>query len=177
MFRKYQTLFLILLAYVTVFAFYPVITANFINLDDFVMVTENPDITSLSFSNIKHVFSSFQYKLYHPIVTLSYAIEYFFCKTNPYLYHVDNILLHILNTLILFFIINKISKNFFVSYIVAMLFAIHPVHVEAVAWVTARKDTLYSFFFLLSILFYIETYDSRHTKKLLFLSLVCCNVG
>jgi len=173
MFRKYQTLFLILLAYVTVFAFYPVIMANFINLDDFVMVTENPDITSLSFSNIKHIFSSFQYKLYHPIVTLSYAIEYFFCKTNPYLYHVDNILLHILNTLILFFIINKISKNFFVSYIVAMLFAIHPVHVEAVAWVTARKDTLYSFFFLLSILFYIETYDSKHTKKLLFLSLVC----
>jgi tetratricopeptide (TPR) repeat protein len=147
--------------------------ANFINLDDFVMVTENPDITSLSFSNIKHIFTSFQYKLYHPIVTLSYAVEYYFCKINPYLYHVDNIILHVLNTLILFFIVNNISKRFFVAYIVALLFAIHPVHVEAVAWVTARKDTLYSFFFLLSILFYIKTYESKQVKKLLFLSLIC----
>lgn len=172
MLRKYQTLFLILLAYIIVFAFYPAISANFINLDDFIMVTENPDITSLSFSNIKHVFSSFQYKLYHPIVTLSYAVEYYFCKLEPYLYHIDNILLHILNTLILFFIIKKISKNIFISYIVALLFAIHPVHVEVVAWITSRKDTLYSFFFLLSILFYINSYDSKHAKKLFWLSLI-----
>ena len=172
MLRKYQTLFLILLTYITVFAFYPAITADFINLDDFVMVTENPDITSLSFSNIKHIFSSFQYKLYHPLVTISYAIEYCFCKLDPYLYHIDNIFLHVLNTLILFFIIKKISKNFFVSYIVALLFAIHPIHVEAVAWVTARKDTLYSFFFLISILFYINSYDSKHSKKLFILSLI-----
>lgn len=172
MLRKYQILFLILLAYITAFAFYPAITAGFINLDDFVMVTENPDITSLSFSNIKNIFSSFQYKLYHPVVTLSYAIEYYFCKLEPYLYHIDNILLHILNTLILFFIIKKISKNFGVSYIVSLLFAIHPVHVEAVAWITSRKDTLYSFFFLLSILFYINTYDSKNAAKLFILSLI-----
>ena len=168
MLRIYKTLFLILLAYITVFAFYPAITAGFINLDDFVMVTENPDITSLSFDNIKHIFSSFQYKLYHPVVTLSYAIEYSFCKLEPYLYHIDNILLHILNTLILFFILKKISKNFFVSYVVALLFALHPVHVEVVAWVTARKDTLYSFFFLLSIFFYVNIYDSKHVPNCIF---------
>jgi hypothetical protein len=80
MLKKIQTLLLILLAYITVFAFYPAITADFVNLDDFVMVVDNPDIMSLSFANIKHIFSSFQYKLYHPVVTLSYAIEYFFCK-------------------------------------------------------------------------------------------------
>ena len=172
MLRIYKTLFLILLAYITVFAFYPAIMANFINLDDIVMVTENPDITSLSFSNIKHVFSSFQYKLYHPLVTLSYAVEYYFCKLDPYLYHIDNILLHILNTLILFFIIKKISKNFFVPYIVALLFAIHPIHVEVVSWVTSRKDTLYSVFFLSSILFYIKSYDSKHAKELFWLSVI-----
>ncbi|MCR4662486.1 MAG: hypothetical protein K5622_01200 [Endomicrobiaceae bacterium] len=170
MLRKYRTLFLILLAYITVFAFYPAITAGFINLDDFVMVTENPDITSLSFSNIKHVFSSFQYKLYHPVVTLSYALEYRFCKLDPYLYHVDNIFLHILNTFILFFIIKRLSKSFFVPYLVAILFAVHPVHVEVVAWVTSRKDTLYSFFFLLSILFYMKIDDGKKTKLFYWLS-------
>ena len=172
MLKKYQTLFLILLAYITVFAFYPAIMADFINLDDFVMVTENPDVTSLSLSNIKHIFSSFQYKLYHPIVTLSYAIEYYFYKFDPSFYHIDNILLHILNTLILFFIVKKISKSFFVSYVVAILFAIHPIHVEAVAWISARKDTLYSFFFLLSILFYIKTYDNKRNKIFYVLSIV-----
>lgn len=171
MLRKYQTLFLILLAYITVFAFYPAITADFINLDDHVMVTENPDITSLAFGNIKHIFSSFQYKLYHPIVTLSYAIEYYFCKLDPYLYHVDNIILHILNTLLLFFIIKKLSKSFFVSYTVALLFAIHPVHVEPVAWITSRKDTLYSLFFLLSMLLYMKADDGKRSK-LFYLSSV-----
>ena len=172
MLKKIQTLLLILLAYITVFAFYPAITADFVNLDDFVMVTENPDITSLSFSNVKHIFSSFQYKLYHPIVTLSYAVEYCFCKFEPYLYHIDNIFLHILNAFLLFFIIKKLSKSFFVAYIVAILFAIHPIHVEAVAWITARKDTLYSFFFLLSILCYIKTYDGKYKTSLFVLSLI-----
>lgn len=172
MLKKIQTLLLILLAYITVFAFYPAITADFVNLDDFVMVTENPDITSLSFSNIKHIFSSFQYKLYHPVVTLSYAIEYCFFKLDPYIYHLDNILLHIVNTLLLFFIIKRLSKSFFVAYLVAALFAVHPVHVEAVAWITARKDTLYSFFFLLSILCYIKTYDGKHKTSLFMLSLI-----
>ncbi len=170
MLKKIQTLLLILLAYITVFAFYPAITADFVNLDDFVMVVDNPDIMSLSFANIKHIFSSFQYKLYHPVVTLSYAIEYFFCKFEPYLYHIDNIILHILNVILLFFIIKRLSKSFFVAYIVAILFAVHPVHVEAVAWITARKDTLYSFFFLLSILFYIKTYDNKNNKLFYFLS-------
>ena len=122
MLKKYQTLFLILLAYITVFAFYPAIKADFINLDDFIMVVKNPNITDLSFSNLKHIFFSFYYKLYHPLVTLSYAIEYSICKLDPYLYHIDKIFLHILNTLLVFFIIKKISKNIFVAYMVAIFF-------------------------------------------------------
>lgn len=167
MLRKYQLLFLILLAYVTVLAFYPSITANFINLDDSVMVTENPYITSLSFDNIKHIFFSSHYKLYHPLVTLSYALEYFICGLDPYLYHVDNIFLHLFNTLLIFFIIKILSKSFFVSYLTALFFAIHPVCVESVAWVTSRKDNLYTFFFLLSILSYLKVDESKR-KNLFF---------
>lgn len=171
MLKKYQPLFLILLAYIVVLAFYPSITANFINLDDSVMVTENPYITSLSFDNIKHIFSSSHYKLYHPLVTLSYALEYFVCGLDPYLYHVDNIFLHLFNTLLIFFIIKILSKSFFVSYLTALLFAIHPVCVESVAWISSRKDNLYAFFFLLSILSYLKADDSKQ-KNILFLSSV-----
>ena len=110
MLKKYQILFLMFLSYVIVLSFYPAITSGFINLDDPVMVVENPNIKSLSFSNIKNIFSSYQYKLYHPMVTLSYAIEYCICKTDPYLYHVDNILLHLLNVYLVLFVI-KLSSS------------------------------------------------------------------
>ena len=171
MIRKYQILFLILLVYIVVLSFYPTITSNFINLDDPVMVVQNPDITSLSIDNIKHIFSSYQYKLYHPIVTLSYAVEYFICNTDPYLYHVDNIVLHLLNTMLVLFIIKTLSKSFFVGFFTAFVFALHPVHVEPVAWVTARKDTLFSFFFLFSIMTYIKSNGIRYKKFLYLLSL------
>lgn len=169
--KKYQILLLIVLSYLVVLAFYPSITAGFFVLDDSVMINRNPYITNLSGSNIKNIFSSFYLKLYHPIVTLSFALEYSVCKLDPYLYHIDNILLHLFNTLLIFFIIKNLSGKFFISYIVAILFAVYPTSVETVAWVTARKDTLYSFFFLLSILFYLKADKSKHIKVFFILSL------
>lgn len=173
MLKKYQIFLLILLSYVTIFAFYPILSAGFVNLDDPVMIVENPYITNLSLSNIKTIFTESYYKLYHPLVTLSYAVEYSFFKLDPYIYHLDNILIHLFNTLIVFLILRKLSKSFMIAYIVSLLFAIHPVHVEAVAWVTSRKDTLYSLFYLLSILFYIKINDGKYHKTFIFLSLIC----
>ena len=94
MIKKYQILFLIFLSYIVILSFYPSITSGFINLDDTAMVVNNPDIKSVSLDNIKRIFSSYQYGLYNPMVILSYAIEYSICKIDPYLYHVDNIILH-----------------------------------------------------------------------------------
>ena len=171
MLEKYKILSLILLSYIVVLAFYPSISADFIMLDDPIMIKENPYITNLSISNIKNIFTSIYLKLYHPIVTLTFAIEYSICKLDPYLYHIDNILLHLFNTLFIFFIIKNLSKNFFVSYSVAIFFAIYPTSVETVAWVTARKDTLYSFFFLLSILFYLKKDEYKYIKIFSILSI------
>ena len=171
MLKKYQILFLILLSYILVLSFYPTITSDFINLDDPVTIVGNPDIKSLSFDNVKHIFTSYQYKLYNPMVTLSYAIEYFICNTDPYLYHVDNIILHLLNTLLVFLIIKLLSKSFFVGFFPAFIFALHPVHVEPVAWVTARKDTLFTFFFMLSVIAYLKADENKYKKFLYFSSL------
>lgn len=173
MLKKYQPLFLVLIAYIIIGVFYPTITANFVNLDDNVMVLGNDYIKSFSFGNLKETFTTPYYKLYHPLVTLSYAFEYLFCKLDPFLYHFDNLLLHILNTLLVFFIIKRFSKSFFISYFTALIFAVHPIHVEAVSWISARKDTLYSFFFLLSILTYMKIDDdSSKYKKLFTISII-----
>lgn len=171
MFKKHQIFLLIILAYLTVFSFYPALSANFVNLDDTAMVTINQYIKDLSISNIISIFSNYHYRMYHPIVTLSYAIEYYFFKLDPFIYHFINIILHLLNTFLVFFIFRKLTKSFAVSYIVGILFAIHPVHVEAVAWVSARKDLLYSIFYLLSILFYIKLPETTHKTKIFLLSL------
>ena len=111
MLEKYKILSLILLSYIVVLAFYPSISANFIMLDDSMMVKENPYITSLSIYNIKNIFTSIYLKLYHPLVTLSFALEYSICNLNPYLYHIDNILLHLFNTLLIKVMMNCTHKH------------------------------------------------------------------
>lgn len=171
MLKKYQIFLLILLSYFTVLAFYPILSAGFIILDDTVMIQENPYIRSLSLGNIKAIFTEIYFKLYHPVVTVSYAVEYYFCGLDPYIYHLDNILLHLANTLLVFFLFKKFTKSFAVPYIAALIFAVHPVHTEVVAWATARKDILYSLFYLLSVLFYIKSYESKYHKTFITASL------
>ncbi len=169
--KKYQVFTLIALMFATVFVFYPVLKADFIDLDDAVLVSENAKIQSLNLQNIfqKH------YGLFHPIVNLSYALEYHFFGNDPYFYHADNLILHLINILLVFFIFFAVTKrNFFISVFVAVIFACHPMHVEPVAWISARKDTLYALFFLSSLLLYIKSLESEGKKRIIryILSLV-----
>lgn len=171
MFQKYKIFSLIILAYITVFSFYPALSANFINLDDTAMVINNQYIKDLSINNVIDIFSNYHYRLYHPVVTISYAIEYYFFKLDPFVYHINNILLHLLNIFLVFFIFQKLTKSFVISYIVSFLFAVHPVHVEVVAWISSRKDLVYSLFYLLSILFYLKISETNHKTKMFLASL------
>jgi len=168
MIQKNNLFLFIILAYAAILSFYPALSAGFLNLDDTAMLTNNNYVTSLSFENIKNIFTHYHYRLYHPIVTLSYAIEYFFIQYDPFFYHLTNLIIHLLNTFILFFILRKITKNFAVSYIVAILFAVHPLHVETVVWISSRKDLLYSLFYLLSILCYVKINESNAKIKMYF---------
>lgn len=171
MFQKYKIFSLIILAYITVFSFYPALSANFINLDDTAMVINNQYIKDLSINNVIDVFSNYHYRLYHPIVTISYAIEYYFFKLDPFIYHFTNIIFHLLNIFLVFFIFQKLTKSFAMSYIISFLFAVHPVHVEVVAWISSRKDLVYSVFYLLSILFYLKISETKNKTKIFLLSI------
>ena len=136
--------------------------------DDSFYFTENNDIKDLHWTNIKLFFTEFYLGNYQPITVLMYAIEYKLVGNSSYLYHLNNIILHIINTFLVFVLIRKISsKNVMVALITASFFAIHPMHVESVVWVSERKDVLYSFFFLLSLIIYTNYYKSGKLKHLI----------
>lgn len=135
---------------------YPTLSNEWVNWDDPSYVLDNPLVKSLSRENINTVFHTSQVMgIYHPFTILSLALDYHFWGTDPYGYHLTNLVIHLLNTLLIYFICKRILNSVAISLITALLFGMHPMHVESVAWVSARKDVLYVFFLLISWLFYL----------------------
>ncbi|NTW32491.1 MAG: tetratricopeptide repeat protein [Bacteroidetes bacterium] len=146
--------------------------------DDNLYIRDNSHIKDLNWENIKLFFTKFYAANYHPLTMLSYAIDYKIGAGKTFIYHFSNIILHILNTFLVFILIRKISpKNAVVALITAAFFAVHPMHVESVAWVSERKDVLYSFFFLISLIMYCNYIKLQKAKHLvlsvLFFVLSC----
>ncbi|MDD3877694.1 MAG: tetratricopeptide repeat protein [Bacteroidales bacterium] len=144
-----------------------------LNWDDGGYVVINDVIQKLSWENIKIMFSSFDKGNYHPLTTLFYALEYALVRDNPLLYHINNLILHLVNVYLVFILMMKINKNTLTAFIVAVFFGIHPMHVESVAWVSERKDVMYTMFFLLSVLAYHRfVFIKNSSKKYYFFSLL-----
>ena len=152
-------------------AFLPVLKNGFVNWDDDNYVVNNTSITSVSVPNLKSIFGSFFVGHYMPLTILSYLLNYQFFKLNPFGYHLTNLILHLLNCLLVFYLIYLLSRNIGVSFITAILFGIHPLHVESVAWVSERKDVLYSFFYLLSAITYLYYLTREHKSRYYLISL------
>lgn len=155
----------------TLLAYFPSLQNDFTNWDDDVYVLENPVIVNLSFENIKQMFKETIAINYHPITLLSLAIDYQLHQINPFGYHLTNLLLHLFNTCFVFwfvFLITKlkeVNSKIMVAGISALLFAIHPLHVESVAWIAERKDVLYTFFFLLGLINYTYYLAEKKSKQ------------
>lgn len=158
----------------TLIAFYPSINCAFINWDDQFYVTDSKLIQSLSFENIKKIFSTESVVAlnYHPITILSLAIDYHFANLDPWQYHFTNLFIHILNTILVFFFAYKLSdRKLIVGIFVSLFFGIHPMHVESVAWIAERKDVLYTFFFMTGLLTYLS-YSETKKKNFLVLTFI-----
>ncbi|PCJ87760.1 MAG: hypothetical protein COA57_04185 [Flavobacteriales bacterium] len=155
-FAKNHKFWLIALLAITLAVFFPSVYYDFINLDDDWMVVNNPYIKSLSFSGIKDIFSSFYVNNYQPFVFLSYALEHYFFGLDTKVFHFTNVLLHVINALLVFVFVKSVSGKNSIAFITAALFALHPMRVESVVWVTERRDLLYSLFFLLAAIQYVK---------------------
>jgi tetratricopeptide (TPR) repeat protein len=150
---------------VTAVAFLPSLRNGFVNWDDDIYVTKNTIIQDLTLTNLKKIFSSFVNGNYHPLTTLTYSLEYRFFKLNPFVYHFTNLILHLINCLLVFWLIYMLTKKIAVSFLAAILFGIHPIHVESVAWISERKDVLYTLFFLAAAICYGYYLRKRQLKR------------
>jgi tetratricopeptide (TPR) repeat protein len=159
--KKKEWLLVALILLITFLVFSPVTKYGFVNWDDDVNVTQNRDVQHLDAASIKAIFTHTVIGGYTPLTTLSFAIENKVFGMNPGVFHFNNLLLHLLCTLLVYLFFRQLGAGLFVSLIVTVLFGIHPMRVESVAWITERKDVLYSFFFLLSANFYLRFYQSK----------------
>ncbi len=150
------------IAIITFIVFSQSLKCGFTNYDDEKFIVHNPLVTGKSIE-FKKIFTSVVVENdYYPITILSFAFNYQFGKLNPFGYHLCNVLLHVFNTLLVFFFILNITKhNILMALIVALFFGIHPMHVESVTWLTERKDVLFMFFFLFGLLTYLRFKESK----------------
>lgn len=169
--KSYLTLIGIIICIVAVVALYlPVLKYDILNWDDPKYILENPFIKTLSLSNLKHYFTEIYFLMYLPLTMLTYNIDYFFSEFSGTSYHVTSLLLHVFNTVFVFYLFNilfkriKINHTFEFSLFVALMFGLHAVHIESVAWLAERKDVLYTFFYLPSIIFYLKFTENNNTK-------------
>lgn len=159
--------FIFIIIAFSVLAYLPVFNAGFVNWDDEDYVVNNKLIES--FSNFNQILTEPVQGNYHPLTMLSLALNYSISGKTPLSYHIFNLLLHIINSILIFYFVLRLSKSgLWMAFIVALLFGIHPLHVESVAWVSERKDLLYAFFFISGMIVYL-LYIEERKMVLLFL--------
>jgi tetratricopeptide (TPR) repeat protein len=152
------------LVLLTIIIFSPIKDCGFINFDDDIYLYENAHLQSwLNWKSIGHAFS-FYFSNWHPLTWLSWMLDYSIFGLNPFGYHLVNLLLHIFNTVLLFLILWRMTGALWPSAFVAALFAIHPLHVESVAWISERKDVLSTFFWMLTLGAYSYYVEHREWK-------------
>lgn len=159
-------------AMTTIIAYLPVFQNQFVPWDDPEYIYENNNIRSLNGEFFQWAFFDLYFANWHPLTWLSHAIDYRIWKLNPAGHHLTNVFLHGMNTFLVVILAISLSREaaafrdysgfpaynnrIAVGVITGLLFGLHPLHVESVAWISERKDVLCAFFFLLSILAYIK---------------------
>ncbi len=147
----------LLLCVVTTAIYLPVTRHQFINYDDPVYVTENPHVLSgLSLESVTWAFKTGRSGNWHPVTWLSLMLDSELYGDWAGGFHLTNLLLHVANTLLLFILLHTTTGTVWRSGFVSALFALHPLHVESVAWVAERKDVLSTFFGLLALITYVR---------------------
>lgn len=153
------------LAVVTFLVYSPLLTFGFVNYDDPQYVLNNPHVKNgLTFEGIAWAFSGRHATNWHPLTWISHMLDVQLFGLNAWGHHLTNILFHVVNTLLLFGLLQKTTRALWCSAFVAALFALHPLRVESVAWVAERKDVLSAFFFLLTIWAYLRFVQIQNEK-------------
>ena len=152
----------LLLALAVVAVYLPVVGFEFTNYDDTYYVTRNPHVLQgLTWEGVSWAFTHGYSGNWHPVTWMSHMLDCQLYGLNPAGHHLTNLLLHAANSVLVFLVLRSLTGAAWRSACVAALFALHPLHVESVAWVAERKDMLSACFGLLSLMAYARYAQSR----------------
>jgi len=149
----------------TLLAFISVVGHDFVNWDDDFNLANNKNTALLNWDNIVNIFSDHVIGNYNPLPILTFAIERAIVGLDPTLYHINNLILHLICVFFIYRIFRSLDLTALASAGGALLFGIHPMRVESVAWVTERKDVLFGAFFLSALWFYIQYVKTGYVRK------------
>lgn len=167
-FKNHAFLICLLLTVVTLAIYVQVGSHDFINYDDNVYITDNPHVTSgLTLDNIRWAFTTGYAVNWHPLTWVSHMIDVELFGLNPGSHHLAGVFFHILNTILLLLVLKWMTGKLWQSAFVAALFALHPFHVESVAWASERKDLVSTLFWILSMWAYVVYVEKRGALRYL----------
>jgi hypothetical protein len=164
---------LVIIPLLTILIYIPALHNDFVNWDDQKYIYENTNIWKLNKQSLQWMFTAYHSSNWHPLTWLSHGIDYAIWGLDPVGHHLTSIVLHGLNTFLVVLLITRLvqfghgkgvsagesegrgqGRAVVAGIVTGLLFGVHPLHVESVAWVSERKDVLYAFFYLLSVLCY-----------------------
>jgi tetratricopeptide (TPR) repeat protein len=176
--KKQQVILLyVALALATLIAYEQVRYNDFVEYDDNVYVSENPQVLSgLTRESIVWAFTTPHAANWHPLTWLSHILDCQLFGSNAGWHHLTNLLLHVANTLLLFGVLKQMTGAIWRSALVAAAFALHPLHVESVAWIAERKDVLSTLFWMLTMAGYLG-YVKRPSSGRYLLTLLALALG
>ena len=177
--KHISCIFIIILIVIAGFIVYSNSFHNEFVFDDMLLVVDNSIIRSLN--NIPAIFThNLMYydreqesKFYRPIQSLTYITDYFLWGLEPFGYHLTNTLLHIIVCILLFFVVSHITANRLLSAVTTLLYLVHPVHTEAVTYISGRADSLCAIFLLAGVIFQFKYWDSsKKLNRVMYLSAI-----
>jgi protein O-mannosyl-transferase len=143
-----------------------------LHFDDTEYFSRQGDITQLSWHSIMHYFSDYYLLMYQPLPILTFALQYYYSALQPFPLHFVNLCFHLVNILLVFQFISLLFRNKNSALLIAFVFAIHPMNVEAVSWISARSSGMYMMFYLSSLIFYIKYISGKYKVRDFILSLL-----
>jgi hypothetical protein len=142
----------------------PTLRFGFVSWDDSIYVTQNPWIRGWSSRNLTHIFTQPYFVSYMPLQLVSYVLDFGLSGLRPSGYHLQQIVLHALDSVLAFELVRRLFGRFWLAVAAGLLFALHPAHVESVAWVSARKDVLSAAFLIPAVLCYLSARGQRSLR-------------
>jgi hypothetical protein len=165
------------LAILTIATYFQTVHHEFLLYDDYQYVTKNPHVaTGLDTTNISWAFTSFEAANWHPLTWLSHMLDVQLYGLDARGHHLTNMLIHTGSALLLLLFLYQTTGAPWQSFVTAALFALHPLHVESVAWIAERKDVLSAFFGLITLILYAR-YSKQQRRGPYFLALIAYVCG